>query len=323
MLLKFSFFILFFFVFILSANFAHKTFAQTTNCQTNDRNQGLISGLNISGMFGNLSGQCVLDPKAAYAVFKVPTYDELKSLYYTQSKITSKISVTTISSPIGCPGGTALLKGLNLTASHTLVTINCTNTILDDATAVNTFALPGSNKIAIIFADGNLFINSNFNYGGPSYGTVLIVKGDVYISPTVTNINAVIISQGSIYTASQPPALTTGYVSGTQQLTVNGSLISINSVDTTKKIYFNRFLSDNTRPAEVVRFDSKYLVILRGLMTQVYSIQRELSPNELPSQLPQPTVRPSGASTTTNQGSTLGNPFKVFTIYSLINNLKI
>src|SRR5688572_5324993 len=61
--------------------------AQSSPCQTNDRNQGLISGLNVSGYFGNLSGQCVLDPKAAYAVFKVPSYESLKSIYFTQSKI--------------------------------------------------------------------------------------------------------------------------------------------------------------------------------------------------------------------------------------------
>ncbi len=49
--------------------------AATTPCSTGDRNQGLISGSSLSGFYGNPTGQCINDPKAAFATFKVPSYN--------------------------------------------------------------------------------------------------------------------------------------------------------------------------------------------------------------------------------------------------------
>lgn len=39
-----------------------------------------------SGSNFNTSGACIIDPKAAFAPFKIPSFDELKSIYYDQKK---------------------------------------------------------------------------------------------------------------------------------------------------------------------------------------------------------------------------------------------
>jgi len=290
-------------------------------CAVSDKNQGLVSsGGSITGDFGNLIAKCVVDPKAAYAPFKVPTYDDLKSLYFDQAKTSATVAKQTRST---CTSGNDTITGLDLRTQNLLVYATCNFVHVNDVSSP--LAVATSNKTPIIFVDNHLYIDSNLNYGGETYGIVFIVKGDIYITPSVTNINAVLVSEGNIYTAYDvSDGNATNSVTGVSPLNINGSLLSITST-AGEKIYFNRSLNDNSVPAELVKFQPKYLVILRGLTTQPFSIQREITPDLIPSSvLPSPTTIPSPAvAPSSNPGSSYGNPFKIFTIFQLLNQLKI
>jgi len=85
------------------------TFAQNS-CQrdTSTNNQysratGLISAPFISGRFSNPAGQCVADSKAAFAPYKIPSFDDLKSLYYDQSKVQKSV-ITSLPSSFSADG---------------------------------------------------------------------------------------------------------------------------------------------------------------------------------------------------------------------------
>lgn len=76
------------------------TFAQQScPIQTNNpRAGGLISAPDLiasDNKFSNAAGVCVIDPKAAFIPFRIPTYAELESLYFDQSKLppTQKIII--------------------------------------------------------------------------------------------------------------------------------------------------------------------------------------------------------------------------------------
>lgn len=298
-----------------------KVFAQA--CVSSDRHQGLISGTSLSGLFGNPTGQCVIDPKAAYANFKVPDYNELKSVFFTQNTTANKMTVSTTGTP-NCPGGlsTGSVYLRNMTfPSNSIVNVQCQSTRFDDAGANGPFAVAGTTRTVIVFAENHVYIDSNLNYGGSAYGLVIIAKGDVYIAGTVRTINAIIVAEGNIYTTTAGVPITST-VPNSQQLVVNGSII--NFAKNSNRIYFNRSLADNSIPAEVVNFQSKFLVLLRGLMTQSFTIQREIGPDEIPSAsiFPSPTSIPSPAPST-NPGSTFGNAFCVRNIFNILNVLNI
>lgn len=186
----------------------------------------------------------MIDPKAAYAPFKIPTYNDLKSIYYGQSKA-QKSTITTLS-PVADKN--VYLREGDLTISA---------------------GISGSG-IALIFVDGNLIITSNLTYGAaPSNGLVFVVSGNVYIAQGVNRVNGVIISQGEICTASQgsPPTCPAGLTDGlspSQSLVVVGSLINL---DPAKPIRFRRNLTSNAGPAEQIVHQAKYLVLLRDIFS--------------------------------------------------------
>ncbi len=291
-------------------------------CNPADRNQGLVSGIGLSGTFGNPNGQCVIDAKAAYARFKVPNYDELKSVFFTQNKSVASQTLNTTSSP-GCAGGnTIFLKNLVFT-NKSVVNVQCNYTHIADTDPTNgPFATVGTSQTVVIFADNHLYIDTDLNYGGDNYGVVIIAKGDIYIAPTVTKINAILVNQGAIYTTNNGSNFTS-LVPNSLQLVINGSLISLGQ-SAGARVYFNRSLSDNNIPAEIVNFQPKFLVLLRGLLTQSYTIQREIGADEIPSAsiFPSPTAIPS-PSPTQNPGSTFQNAYCIYGVYNLLNKLNI
>lgn len=254
------------FIALIAAIFAIFTPApissQSTNCGTSAvfRSTGLVSTPAISGVFST-NGACQVDnARAPFVPYKIPTYDDLKSRYFNQSKTSNKSTLTNW--PSSFNGNAAYEVNGPLTVDQT----------------------PTGNGAIVIFVSGALSITADYTYGGNSSsdGTVFVVQGDVDISPTVVQINAVIISSGTIYTASSDCTTNTGNPSdpGTpnNQLTINGSLISIyqsqtqadacalDSINNTcPEITFCRFLNDNNQPAEKINHDPKYLVILRDL----------------------------------------------------------
>lgn len=137
------------------------------------------------------------------------------------------------------------------------------------------------NHTGVIFIDGNLTIGpmpgNKLQSGTANSGLVFVVKGDVNINKVMTTIDAVIVSEGTICTASEgaPPTCPSGFSdpATTSQLVINGSLIALNP---DKPIKFRRALADNSRPAEKINHQVKYLVILRDLISDTYQKWSEI-----------------------------------------------
>ena len=118
--------------------------------------------------------------------------------------------------------------------------------------------------------EGNLTIGpipgNRFTYGNANSGIVLVVKGDVNIDPAITQVDAVIITQGTIYTAATAGARCTGSSVTAPQLTINGSLISLHPE---KSIKFCRTLNDNSSPSEIVNYEIIADEIVRTLVGSI------------------------------------------------------
>lgn len=127
-------------------------------------------------------------------------------------------------------------------------------------------------QTGVVFVDGNLHFSGDYKYGTDKTGAVFVVKGDVNIDTSVTQVDAVIISEGTICTAYNGTPCPSTNVSALQ-LVINGSLISLNP---DKPIKFRRTLSDNSQPAEIINHQVKYLVILRDLLSDTYQKWSEI-----------------------------------------------
>lgn len=237
-------------------------FAQTSGtCSPSASGTSIIQGGLVSApdLANNVvNGICVIDPRAAFAPYKIPTYDDLKSLYYTQSKA-SKTDDT--------PSGSSEANQGNLRSA-----LNSYDVILYRG-GLRIGNISGTPKTAVVFVDGKLSFNQNFDLGDANSGIVFIVKGDVIIDPTVTKIDAVIIAGGTIYTAGN--GCLKSNTPTTSPLTINGSLISLNTLNSSS-IIFCRTLTDNSKPAEMINHQIKYLVILRNLMSDTYQKWSEI-----------------------------------------------
>lgn len=230
------------------------TYALSSACPTqavSPRAEGLISTPTISSNFSNSTGTCVVDPaRAPLAPFKIPTYEDLKSIYYTQSKAPKTTNAGTSLAPVS--DGTVY---------------DYTNLSTDITTS--SYSYPGT---AIVFIDGSIYINGNITATDPTKGLVLVVKNNINIDSSVTRVDAVLISQGTIYTAGAGcPANSVP----SSALTIYGSLISLNQ-GSTPNIKFCRTLSDNSQPAEKIILQPKYLVILRNIYSETYQKWSEI-----------------------------------------------
>lgn len=285
--------------FILSAKLIY---AQT--CQTNDRNQGLISALGLSGstFFGNFEQVCVVDTQASYREFKVPSFDDLKNQYYDLSRSTVKKGINQLS-------------GTNLNFAGA----NAGNGIYYQSGSMTLTSAAGTGT-QVIFVEGDLNIAGNITYGDndSNSGLVFIVKGNINIYSSVTQVNAVLISSGIICTAYNNTA--GACMDGgtfTPGLTINGSLISLNKEDLpagTSAILFRRSLSLNDVAAEVTNKQPKYLYNLRnGLFTKdliIIEEDKHFNINAVPSAFPFPSIG-SPQPAPSNNCTQVGNPFQL------------
>ncbi len=256
-----------FFLFLLLSPVAYRlspVLAQTQNCGggTPARAQGLVTSPSLTGgsKFGS-TGACIAnDPKVAFAPFKIPTYADLKSIYFDQSNLPKDFIKGNILPGDFKNDGIHIIKGdLNIQKS------------------------PNGSGTQVIFVDGNdpdqkgqLTINKNiiFHSSDGGGGLVFVVRDDVLIDKDVTQIDAVIISSGKIYTAIEKDQ-SSCQTSNTQAntLVINGSLISLNADN---PAIFCRKLADNNNPAEIINAQPKYLVILRDLMSDTYQKWSEI-----------------------------------------------
>ncbi len=217
------------------------------------RAEGLISAKSLSGKFFNRPapsnptlGNCVIDEDTNPAKFSTfPSYSELKFTYYTQP------GATDIFLPPGPLNGGATGK-VYLSAPGDITT--------------GTLSYAGVN---VVFIEGSLTINQNItntNLDAWKEGLVFVVKNDIIIGPTVTNIDAFLVSDGLIYTAGTACTKSSTTAS---PLIINGSLISFNEIDADPiKFCRKSNIPINPPPAEVINHQPKYLVILKGIFAE-------------------------------------------------------
>ena len=230
---------------------------------------GLVStpSLGSGTQFYTSEGKCVVNDATVFVPFKIPTVNDLKSLYFTQ-KNSSTITKTTIT-PISSPGATQTDIPFNSATGYNIYNITG---------SFNNLVLSGNNQdgnnpngnTGVVFVDGYLNITSNYTYGGANDGAVFIVSGNIYIESDVTTIDAVLIAGGRIYTATTVGTINpcvASAVSVPTKLTVNGSLISLTQ---SSPIVFCRNLlsTNNTEAAEIIFHQPKYLVLLRNTVAQ-------------------------------------------------------
>lgn len=238
------------------------TFAQTCTTTT-ARAEGLVTSPQVgaTSKFGTSSGACVVDPKAVFTPYKVPTYDDLKSLYFDQAKTSD--SVTKHDPLLGDKTHSDIPM---TTGNDHLYYIK--KTTATDGNLTISGNIPG-NQTGVVFVDGNLNIGpipgNQLTYGDAS-GLVFLVKGNVNISQSITRIDAVIISEGTICTAFDGIVCPGSNVT-LSQLVINGSLISLSEA---APIKFRRALANNIQAAEKINHQVKYLVILRNLMSDTF-----------------------------------------------------
>lgn len=219
-------------------------------CTLNPRADGLISAIDIQGRFGTTAGACVKDSQAPLLSFKIPSYSDLKQIYYTSSKAPSQ------------------------TFGDTLPAITDGIYYFTGGGDLNIFGSPTGTGTGVIFTDGNLNIIGNITYGSGTTGLVFIVGGNISIDPDVTEVNAVLISQGKIYTAATAGGTCVKSSVQKPPLIINGSLISL-----TEPIIFCRTQANNTCAtcySEKVNYQPKYLVILKDLMARQFQIWSEV-----------------------------------------------
>lgn len=226
---------------------------ETTKCNpqvTDSRATGLISARSIANdTFSNPGGNCIISTQAA---LPMPTYEQLKSLYYSNTK--KLPGVLTKNVPDTTPGDLDQDKIKLNGGRDQLYYIQNGNLVLS--------AFPKGNRSGVVFVDHELEVTGDLKNTEDS-ALVLIVKGKVSINETVKQIDAVIISSNTIYTATtKGSSCDTSSVQVNDPLVVNGSLIALGP-----QIRFCRDLNDNSEPAEVINQVPGYLPILRNILS--------------------------------------------------------
>lgn len=270
-----SFFMILYSLFLLF--YSSPASAQTacgTGLNTLPRADSLVSAGSFSStskFFISSGGACIEDSKTAFAIFKVPTYEDLLNTYYSKAVNTGNIAKF---------------------AENSAASVSFTNVNVDSATAnyllynfsnptgvVTTSSLSGSitnPKTTIVFVNGRLDITSNIVYNGNdgggatgnNIGLVFVVKGDVFIrsSATLNQVNAIIISYGTICTGATNTLSCPDSSTALPPLNIYGSLVSM---DKGKPIKFNRFTSDPANsPGEFITAQAKYFYVLKNIFSE-------------------------------------------------------
>lgn len=280
----------------LTSFFYFQTRNVFAQCLQSSLNEGLLSAVGtIAGNTGNVNQICVTGTEeASYREFKVPSYQDLEDQYYSLNLSGYKKTIA----PPQSPSGT-----LNFSTTGNGIYVQNGNLAINSASGTG---------VQVIFVRGNLNINGNITYANNDInsGLVFIVRDNIYIAPSVTQVNAVLIvvgqnnaTTGIICTswngtacANVPPA---------SQLVINGSLISLNKYNLTSPesaIKLVRDLNVNDRAAEVINKQTKFLYILRGgILTKDLIIQTEDQQYDIPgaaaTPFPTPTPLPSTSCT--------------------------
>lgn len=211
-------------------------------------------------------GKCIVGTRATIPAFGIPTYEEMKTLYYTQAVDSSTVFKHGASSTAQDQSYILLNNGGGRDHLYLI------NSDLNINGAIN------GGELGVIFVDGNLNIRNNITQPAPNKGIVFVVKGNINILSTVTAINAVLIDYGtfcSAYDFSANGCPPTNTVS--PQLTITGSVIYLNqTAGTAPKFVRDNSSSGNGLAAEIINYDPKYLVLLKNVMARNLTVWKEV-----------------------------------------------
>lgn len=214
------------------------------------RTNGLVTTNSFSNVaiFGTSAETCITGTITNYPQFKVPTYDDWLSRFYKQSVSTKKQPASDI-----FPTDKYTTDGIYHVTSNLIIDKKLTGTGLQ-----------------IIFVDGDLtFKQKELNYPTTDTkgGLVFIVKGNINIEKDVERIHAVLVSFGTICTASEANGDCPAGPIQTKQLVIYGGLISLNQEDL-DGIKLIRALKDNAQAAELILNQPKYIPLLKGALPE-------------------------------------------------------
>lgn len=246
--------------------------ACSTATGTNIRVYGgdaLVSGV-LNLLQATETDKCISGSEARLNIDVIPTmrdYEAAKSVYYTQNKSTK-------------------ITKKEWTGDQTQASLTLQDSNKDQIDHVTgNLTLTGNitgGRTRVILVDGNLLIDTftlQLATQTATNGLVFLVKGNTYLRGSLINpstINAFLISYGQFCDYSDPIGtacpLTT--VTGSKKLTINGSVIYLNSDGSQPK--FVRGNANNTEPAEEINYQPKYLVILKDIFAKDLSIWREI-----------------------------------------------
>jgi len=278
--------------------------AQTASCPTSTGTatnviNGLITGGSISS-FTSDTGNCISATTAKIATYKLPSYADLKSIFFTQLKTIPGVSgkyPSDSSQP-------AVTESNFVTYTANLNNVDSTILVTGDLHLTAPSQINGTHS-GVIFVDGSLYIgypsdtfsggatnNGQVIYGANGVsGLVFVVRDNIFIDKSITRVDAVLISGGQICTAydsNNPSTIcplnssTTSYITPMNNfpLIINGALISL-TTNPTQNIKFSRSMYDNTQPAEQIFTQPKYLVVLKNLFTQSFLVQTNVAASSI------------------------------------------
>jgi len=127
-----------------------------------------------------------------------------------------------------------------------------------------------SKDAIVVFINGDLTIAKDLKKDTLDHPIVFIVQGNIKIVSSIEEINAVFIADGDFITLPEEGV--------DIQLKINGSVAA--ALNGKGQLTFGRDLgSDNdTKPAEKITFDPKYLYLLSGFIDNQASSTEEVSP---------------------------------------------
>lgn len=135
----------------------------------------------------------------------------------------------------------------------------------------------GAGTNAVFFIDGNLNINAKLMLpAGTNDAAVYIVKGDIKVDSSVTQIDGVFIARKSFSDCVSVACA----VGDTGQLTINGSVYADGEEGDSLNLgrYFSTIATNATTPSEIVKFAPKYLVVLSTLLASADVGWKEVAP---------------------------------------------
>ena len=121
---------------------------------------------------------------------------------------------------------------------------------------------------AVLFVQGNLYINSDVSLAPGSGFLAVVVSGNIYIAPGVTNLNGLFLANGNIFTGA-----------GSSRLNVTGALVGWGGITLQRDLDPSRTSgANNTGPAEVITAAPDLLMNFPKEMMRDSLTWREIAP---------------------------------------------